>query len=48
MNLNPLLVLSYLIAIAIDILFPLLLVLWVRRKYGVRGQPARVSSGEGG
>jgi len=36
MNLNPLLVLSYLIAIAIDILFPLLLALWVGRKYRVR------------
>ena len=36
MNLNPLLILSYLIAIAIDILFPLLLALWVRRRYRVR------------
>jgi len=36
MNLNPQLIVSYLIAIAIDILFPLLLALWVWRKYRVR------------
>ena len=36
MNLNPLVIVSYLVAIAIDILFPLLLALWVGKKYGVR------------
>jgi uncharacterized membrane protein YhfC len=36
MNINPLTIASYLIGIGIDIGFPLLLALWVRKKYGVR------------
>ena len=36
MDLSPLVIVSYLISIAIDILFPLLLAFWVGKKYRVR------------
>jgi uncharacterized membrane protein YhfC len=35
-SVNPFIIVSYLIAIGIDVAFPLLLAVWVRRKYGVQ------------
>jgi len=36
MRLHPLLIVSYLVAIGIDVIFPILLALWVRRRYRVK------------